>query len=117
MAERSHKGPDGRILGHHFIKEWRIYRKLSLRKLADRLEREPGIPLMTFANLGRIENGQQPYTEEVLEALAGALACSVSDLISVNPQKDGEIVDLLRLIPDRNRDQAIRILQALAEVA
>lgn len=80
------------------------------------MEAEPGVPLMSHANLGRIEKYEQPYTQELLEALAVALDCSVTDLLSVDPRKDGEVVDLLRLINEKNRDQAVRVLKALAGV-
>ncbi|MEZ2132721.1 MULTISPECIES: helix-turn-helix domain-containing protein [unclassified Sinorhizobium] len=102
-----------RNLGKHYIKQWRAYRGLSLRKLADRMEIEPGVPLTSHANIGRIENFEQPYTQEILEGLAEALECSPSDLLTVDPTKEGEVVDLVRLIDEKNRDQAIRILKAL----
>jgi transcriptional regulator with XRE-family HTH domain len=105
MAERE--------LGKHFLRQWREYRGLSLRKLADRMEIEPGVQLMSHANIGRVETFQQPYTQELLEAAAVALECSVIDLLTVDPTKDGEVVDLMRLINDKNRDQAIRVLKAL----
>jgi transcriptional regulator with XRE-family HTH domain len=102
-----------RKLGKHYIKQWRLYRGLSLRKLADRMEKEPGEQLTSHANIQRIENFEQPYTQEILEAMSVALKCDVTDLLTVDPTKDGEVVDLMRLIDDKNRDQAIRILRAL----
>jgi len=35
--------------------------------------------------------------------------------LNEDPAKEGEVIDLLRLINDNNRDQAIRVLRALAE--
>lgn len=90
MAERN--------LGRHYLKEWRKKRGLSLRKLADRMEIEPGVPLMSHANIGRIENFEQPYSQELLEAAAEALECSVSDLLSVNPLKDGKVIDIMDML-------------------
>lgn len=95
-----------------FIREWREHRGLSLRRLADRIEMPDGETL-SHASIGRIENGQQPYSQPILEALAHALDVEVTDLISVDPTKEGEVVDLVRLINDKNRDQAIRILRAI----
>ena len=97
-----------------YIKEWREFRGLSLRRLADRIEMTGPAESISYASIGRIENGVQPYSQPVIEALADALQCSVSDLLTVDPTKDGEVVDLLRLINERNRDQAIRVLRALA---
>lgn len=102
-----------RELGKHFIREWRQYRGLSLRRLAERMEIEPGVPLTSHANIQRIEKYEQPYSQEILEAIADALDCAPTDLLSVDPAKNGEVVDLLRLINDNNRDQAIRVLKAL----
>lgn len=102
-----------RALGKHFIREWREYRGLSLRKLADRMEKSPGVPLTSHANIGRIETNQQPYSQDILEAIADALNVSVTDLLTVDPTKDGEVVDLVRLIKAKDRDAAIRILRAL----
>ena len=102
-----------RTYGKTFIREWREYRGLSLRRLADRLEINGPNETISHASLGRIETGDQPYSQPILEALAVALRCSVTDLLSVDPTKEGEVVDLMWLIDDRNRDQAIRVLRAL----
>lgn len=99
--------------GKTYIREWREYRGLSLRRLADRMEMDGPNETISHASIGRIEKGEQPYSQPILEALAEALSCSVTDLLSVDPTKEGEIVDLMRLIDDRNRDQAIRVLKAL----
>lgn len=104
-----------RELGKHYIREWRKKRGLSLRRLAERMETEPGVLLTSHANIQRIEKYEQPYSQDILEAIAEALEVSVTDLLTVDPTKDGEVVDLLRLINDQNRDQAVRVLRALAQ--
>ena len=76
-----------RPLGTHYLKQWRERRGLSLRALAGLMEKEPGVPLTSHANIGRIENFQQPYSQEILEAAAVALNCTVADLISRPPDK------------------------------
>ena len=102
-----------RELGKHYIKEWRLHRKLSLRKLADRMETEPGVPLTSHANIDRIEKGVQPYSQEILEAIAVALDVSVTDLLSINPTKNAEIVDLLNAMPDKTKETAFKMLKSL----
>lgn len=102
-----------RELGKHYIREWRLHRKLSLRKLADRMEVEPGVPLTSHANIDRIEKGVQPYTQEILEAIAAALEVTVLDLLSVNPAKNGEIVDLLNALSPENKEAAMKMLKSL----
>jgi hypothetical protein len=47
--------------GQHYFRQWREKRGISLRKLAARLEVEPGgDPLVSYASLSRIETGEQP---------------------------------------------------------
>lgn len=62
-----------------FIKEWRNHRGLSQEQLADRLE-------TSVASISRIENGTQPYTQDVLEALADALMTDPASLLMRNPE-------------------------------
>lgn len=61
-----------------FFKEWRIHRGLSQEQLADRLD-------TSVASISRIENGTQPYTQDVLEALAEALMTDPASLLMRNP--------------------------------
>lgn len=61
-----------------FFKEWRVHRGLSQEQLADRLE-------TSVASISRIESGTQPYTQDVLEALAEALSTDPASLIMRNP--------------------------------
>ena len=108
---------DKPLYSRTYIKEWRDKRGLSLRRLADRLEQTPGGDLMlSHTSIGRIEKGQQPYTQSSLEAIATALNVTASMLLEVNPEKDGDVIDItLRLnkAPPELRKQAIDILEAL----
>lgn len=99
MATKSH-------LGKHYIRQWREYRGLSLRKLADKMEITPGIPLTSHANIGRIETFQQPYSQDILEAIAIALNVSVIDLLSVNPIEESTSIDRkIANLPQQQKDQ------------
>ena len=99
----------------HYIREWRKKRDFSLRRLADRLEKEPGgDQLISYASLGRIETFKQPYSQEILEALAVALNVSKAALLEMDPTKDGEVVDLVRRLDERRRVQALEYLRFLA---
>lgn len=106
-------GMEDRKYAKTFIREWREFRGLSLRRLAARLELDGPDDTFSHASIGRIETGKQPYTQPILEALASALNVSVTDLLSVDPNKDGEVVDLMRLLNDRNREAALKVLRAL----
>lgn len=104
-----------------YIKEWREKRGLSLRRLAERLEETPGGDLLiSHASIGRIEKGKQPYSQPVLEAIATALGVPAYMLLEVNPDKDGDVIDItLRLnkAPPELRDQAVSIINALLQSA
>lgn len=97
-----------------FIRAWREYRGYSLRKFADMLESAPGVPLMSFANIGRIETGEQPYTQDFLEAAARVFGVEPAQLLTVDPTKEGEVIDLLRIIAQRKDEQTLAVLRALA---
>ena len=98
-----------------YLRQWREHRGLSLRRLAERMETEPGVELISHASLGRIEKGQQPYSQPIIEAAAVALNVSVPMLLEMDPTKEGEVVDLVRQMDERKREQAIALLKALAQ--
>lgn len=107
----------------HFLKEWMHYRdRISIRKLHLRLEQEPGEELISTSALGRLVSGEnQTIDPEVLYALADALDCGPEDILTVNPLKEPEVVDLMaevrriRQLNDRAAvKQATRNLLAVA---
>lgn len=104
-----------RHLGKHYLRQWREYRGLSLRVLAERMESEPGVPLTSHANLGRIETQKQPYSQEIMEAAAVALNCTVRDLLEVDPTKEGEVVDLMRLLKRKDLATVRAIIEGLPD--
>jgi transcriptional regulator with XRE-family HTH domain len=61
-----------------FIREWRHHRNLTLEQLANRIG-------MTHATLSRVERGLQPYTQDLLEALAVELGTDAASLLMRNP--------------------------------
>ena len=77
------------------------------------MESEPGVELISHAQLARIETGQQPYSQPILEAAAHALAVSVVQLLTHNPSKDGEVIDLLKSMSESEKSQAVNILKAM----
>lgn len=88
----------------YYFKEWRKFRGLTQEDLADRVG-------ASAPSISQLERGIQGFTNSTLEAVADALQCSPADLLGVNPFKDGEVVDLVRMISEKDRDQAIRILR------
>lgn len=103
-----------RDLGRHYFREWRAFRQLSLAKAVSRMETEPGgDPLITGMSLSRIERGMQPYSEEVVNALADIYRCEPFELFTINPLKQGEVVDLMRYVRKMNGAEAGRALRTL----
>ena len=99
----------------HFFREWREKKGLSLRRTVARMESEPGgEPIISYVSLGRIETGQQPYSQPILEALSVALGVPKSALLEMHPDKEGEVVDLVRLLNRAKQAQAIEYLRFLA---
>jgi transcriptional regulator with XRE-family HTH domain len=97
-----------------FLRKWRKKKRLSLRQLAARMEYEPGVQLISHAQLQRIETGEQAYTQPILEAAALALGITTSMILDVDPDKEGDVIDLLRYLKGPKRDQAIEFLRFLA---
>jgi len=90
----------------HFIKEWRQYRNLTQDKLADRLD-------ISTASLSRLESGKQPYTQDVLEALADALSCEPADLIMRDPTATDAIWSLWEQAKPEHRPQILAVVAAM----
>lgn len=98
-----------------YFREWRVKRGLSLRQVVARMETEPGgRPIISHASLGRIETGQQPYSQPILEALAQALGVSRGALLEMHPDREGEVIDLVRHLNHAKQAQAIEYLRFLA---
>jgi transcriptional regulator with XRE-family HTH domain len=104
----------------HYLREWREFKKLSLRRLAQRLETEPGEELLSSTSLNRIELGEQPLEAEVLHALAEAFDCAPEDILTINPKLRPELIDFAaaaRRIRGRSAEkirEVTKVLQAMA---
>jgi transcriptional regulator with XRE-family HTH domain len=64
---------------------------------------------MTGANLSVLERGLINYTQDSLERIAGALDCSVADLVTRAPQDSETFFELWRGASARQRGQMIEI--------
>ena len=98
---------------HHFIREWRLSKNLSLRKLADRLVDDHFVSIISYASLSRIEKGEQPYSQETLEAIADALGTSAASLLIFDPRNDSGLLTIWDKIPVTDRAKALKILTAM----
>jgi transcriptional regulator with XRE-family HTH domain len=96
----------GQNRGRHFIKEWRVYRGLTQEQLADRIG-------VSKATLSRLESAKQPYTQDVLEALADAMNCEPADLIMRDPSREGAIWSIWENATPEQRVQIESVVRAL----
>jgi transcriptional regulator with XRE-family HTH domain len=87
--------PLKRQLRRTFLREWRLYRGLTQEQAAERIG-------LDHSTLGRIERRLVPYSQGMLEAAAEAYSCEPWDLLNVDPTKAGEVVDLTRILKDRD---------------
>src|SRR5690606_28130092 len=69
-----------------FLREWREFRDLTQEQAAERID-------ITQGQLSRIERGQAPYSQGLLEAAAEAYQCEPWDLLNVNPLVEGDVID------------------------
>lgn len=90
----------------HYVREWRRFRGLTQERLA---ERTP----FTVGAISQLETGRTSYTQPMLEALAVALDCKAGDLISRDPNKDGDVVQLFNDLPDDKKNLALEMLKTL----
>lgn len=67
-----------------YIREWRKHRKMTLERLSGLLE-ERGQHDLGPSALSMLERGQRAYTQQTLEALAGALGTDVQSLLTRDP--------------------------------
>lgn len=117
MKKRSKAADPTRRLRPTYIRQWREHKNLSLRRLADRLADETGRPIITYASIGRIEAGQQPYSQEALEAIAEALGTDPASLLMRDPTAPDPIWTIWDRLKPNQRTQALAILEALAKAS
>lgn len=81
MSKRGHPKHNRRPT---FIKAWRKARGLTLERLSEQLLLEREVEI-TDGQLSRIERGESPYSQDLLEAIAEVLRCEPAHLLNVNP--------------------------------
>lgn len=94
------------------IKAWRKHRELTQAKLVERLLIEEEIEL-SEAQLSRIESGKQPYSQDLLEALARVLRCEPPDLLVRDPTRPDTIWSIWEQLEPRQQGQLVEIGKTL----
>lgn len=71
------------------LREWRKFRRLSQKEVVQQLLEfaDPNFA-KTEASLSRLENGLQPYSQPIMEALAVIYETKVGQLIDIDPLVD-----------------------------
>lgn len=101
------KKPLQRRLPKQFFRKWREKLELTQDRALERLEG------WSQSKLSRVESGATIWNAHDLAELEAAYGVSSYLLLNVDPTKEGDVVDLMALIDEKNRDQAIRILRIL----
>lgn len=94
----------------HFLREWREYRQLTQEQAIGRLN-------WSQSKISRLESGLTPYNQDDLEAAGEAYDCTPWELLSVNPLKAGDVIDIMSLLKDRDPDLVRRVIEALPKRA
>lgn len=88
-----------------FLREWRRMKQgRTLDQVAAHLH-------MSQPQLGRIERGDSPYNQDLLEALADLYGCDVASLLMRDPTHPEAIWSLI----DRAKPSERRVIQATIE--
>ena len=102
----------------HYLKQWRNHLGLSQEQVVGRLlDLEDDKLPATAASLSRLENGHQPYSERVIEALAFIYGREPWELIGNDPTKEGMVVDLTHKLNDAQQRQVLALIEAMQKEA
>ena len=99
--------PNFKTTRQTFIRAWRKHRKLTLERLAERLD-------VTAGALSQLERGETSYTQPMLEALADALACEPADLITRNPESEAGLYLIWSQLNKADQKRALDLLKSFA---
>lgn len=95
-----------------FIKAWRKARGLTLVQMADAIEAVTGVEI-SDSQLSRIERGEQPYSQDLLEAIADVLRVEPASLIMRDPNAPDPIWSLWDTLAPTERVQAVELIKVL----
>jgi transcriptional regulator with XRE-family HTH domain len=95
-----------------YIRAWREKKGLTLDQMVGRLD-EIGVKI-TGASLSRIERGIQPYSQDIIEAIAESLELTVSQLVEHDPHiEKSEVIDFVQHLDAKQSRQARDVLRAM----
>jgi transcriptional regulator with XRE-family HTH domain len=97
----------------HYLREWREFCELTQDQAADRAN-------LDRSSLSKIERGEVPYNQDLLERLALAYGCDPSDLLDINPLKPDPprlVYNRLREVSPVIQERALAVLDALLKAS
>lgn len=109
-----------------YFKEWRKFCDKTQAQVVSALQQlngdsppeDPSLRIPTTeASLSRLENGKQPYSQSILEALAEIYDAEPADLIAVNPLKERDVIDFMRHLDEKQKRQVLAIAEAVVKIA
>lgn len=90
----------------NYLKAWREFRGLTQEQLAELVG-------TTKAVISLLENEKRPLSSKWLRKLAEALDTQPGHILDHDPNDlDTDIIDIWSHIPERDRDQAARVLRS-----
>ncbi|MGY2048868.1 helix-turn-helix domain-containing protein [Methylobacterium sp. JK268] len=90
----------------NFLRQWRKHRGYSLAEVSAEIG-------MTGPNLGRVEKGEVPYSQDLLEQLAEFYNCEISDLLVRDPSDPEGIWSIWDQAKPAEREQIVKVAKAL----
>jgi transcriptional regulator with XRE-family HTH domain len=106
MGNNKRKPPDRYTPTH--LKAWRLARELSVEKLGE-------LAGTSGATVSRIERGEQPYSQPLLEAFAAALDCDPADILARDPSEPEGVWAIWDSMTNQQKRQAVQVLRALKQ--
>jgi len=104
--------PPSRSRAKTFIRQWRKHRAMSLEQAIERLDLEASFPY-SVAQLSRVERGQTPYAQDLLEALATIYRCEPGDLLIRDPSASEAIWSIWDQLKPTQRAALVEIGQTI----
>jgi transcriptional regulator with XRE-family HTH domain len=89
-----------------FIRQWRKHRGMTLGEVAD-------IVNISHASISRIETGAQPYSQPILEGIAGALDTDPASLLSRDPSDHEAIWSIWDIAQPFERELIVNVATAI----
>lgn len=93
----------------HKIKAWRQFNRYTQEQVAEQIS-------FDRSYYSRIENGQRPYDEALLESLAALYGCKPGDLLETDPGSGEELWTIIGRLAPTDRARLTEIARTLLTI-